>query len=548
MKILDCTLRDGGYYTDWSFSEPLIGRYLNAMAAAGVDMVELGLRNLTSADFKGPFYFTTEQFLAGIDLPSGPEYGVMVDAKTILNASMLPEDSVRQLFPPASQSPIDFVRLACHYSEVHESQPAVAELIQLGYQVMVNLMQVSLRSDKQITELISNIAGWGSVSAIYFADSLGNMTQQDVRRIVALISDCWEGDVGIHAHNNMGNALSNTIAAREDGVTYLDATITGMGRGAGNTETELLIAELQYQGDERYSVSPLAELILKDFAPMKKEKGWGTSLHYYLAARYNIHPTYIQTLLTDKHFGLSERKIAIEMMPALAGKTSYEAESMGRFVASSPTSGPGLVTTGPSFSWDCQLADIEVDVSRPAVVLGAGRGVAEHAMGIRQFLGRSGGLLMAINEVVSEISDLVDIYTVLHGEKYVDYKNMACASGQLVVAPLDRFSADELGAFSSEQLVDYSVAISAEHFEAQANGCIIPGSFTAAYSIAALISLGFTEIYLCGFDGYGQADPRQKEMSSMFSLIKNTNPQLSLLALTPTTYPVEQRSVYAPVL
>ena len=114
-------------------------------------------------------------------------------------------------------------------------------LISYGYDVFVNVMQISMRSVAEITKLIEEVSDWGDLQGLYFADSLGNMKPNDIERVSRLFIAKTDF-IGIHAHNNMGLALSNTLLAMQSGVRYLDATISGMGRGAGNAEMELLVA------------------------------------------------------------------------------------------------------------------------------------------------------------------------------------------------------------------------------------------------------------------------------------------------------------------
>ena len=113
MVFLDCTLRDGGYYKAWDFSLELTHRYLEAMQAAGVDVVELGFRTLKNEGFQGPFAFTTDDFVRSLTIPAGLTIGVMVNGSELVG---VPQDKVlERLFPnPAAYSPVDLVRIACH--------------------------------------------------------------------------------------------------------------------------------------------------------------------------------------------------------------------------------------------------------------------------------------------------------------------------------------------------------------------------------------------------------------------------------------------------
>ena len=321
-SILDCTLRDGGYYNNWDFEPEVVQEYLNSVASANIDYVELGLRNFPKSGFLGAFAYTTEDYINSLTLPEGPVYGVMVDAKTILDSGMPIDVAINKLFVPAAESKIELVRVAAHFKEVEHSGPIVKKLKELGYIVGYNLMQAGGKPEELIAEKARMAKNWGCLDVLYFADSLGNMDGNEVRRIVDGLRTHWNGPLGIHTHNNMGKGLENTLVAIETDVTWVDSTVTGMGRGAGNTQTESLLAFLD-KDDSKYEPKPIYELVIRHFEAMQKEYGWGSSLLYFLGAQNDVHPTYIQNLLSNTHYGIDEIIGAIDYLSNLEGTTSY---------------------------------------------------------------------------------------------------------------------------------------------------------------------------------------------------------------------------------
>ena len=143
IKMLDCTLRDGGYYNNWDFNSNVVKAYLNAMADAKVDYVELGLRQFKNQGFLGAHAYTTSEFLNRLDLPDGPTYGVMIDAKTILSAEGSHSENLDKLFLDASNEKIGLVRIAAHHAEVLDCKLIVEHLKRKGYMVGLNIMQIS---------------------------------------------------------------------------------------------------------------------------------------------------------------------------------------------------------------------------------------------------------------------------------------------------------------------------------------------------------------------------------------------------------------------
>lgn len=290
-NILDCTLRDGGYYNHWDFEPEVVQNYLNAMSESKIDYVELGLRNFKQKGFLGAFAYTTENFLNSLDLPEGPIYGVMIDAKTVLSSKLSIEEVIDKLFVHKKESKIDLVRIAAHFHEVEQSAAIVQALKAKGYLVGYNLMQAAGKSSELISQKAKVAKEWGVLDVLYFADSLGNMNSHEVIRIVKALRQFWDGDLGIHTHNNMAKALDNCMTARQVGVKWLDVTITGMGRGAGNAQTENLLAIVSKE-KSKYKASPIYALAIRYFEPMQRISGWGSNLLYFLGAQNNVHPTY----------------------------------------------------------------------------------------------------------------------------------------------------------------------------------------------------------------------------------------------------------------
>ena len=153
VKILDCTLRDGGYYNNWVFNEDLVNSYLNAMKVNEVDFVEIGLRSFNKAGFKGPYAFSTDTFLDSLNIPKNLNIGVMVNASEFNKfESKFLKEKICSLFKPASDSRISLVRIASHLEEFDRSLELCEIFRELGYIVGINIMQISEASNEQIIE------------------------------------------------------------------------------------------------------------------------------------------------------------------------------------------------------------------------------------------------------------------------------------------------------------------------------------------------------------------------------------------------------------
>ncbi|GAA6172164.1 aldolase catalytic domain-containing protein [Colwellia sp. KU-HH00111] len=535
-KILDCTLRDGGYYNHWDFSPAVVQAYIQAMVAAKIDYVELGLRNFAQPGFRGAFAYTSEDFLNRLELPEGPTYGVMVDAKTILSSPLSVEDAIDSLFVNSSKSKIGLVRVAAHFHEVEHSGAIIEALKEKGYMVGYNLMQAGGKSSELIAKMANIAQTWHGLDVLYFADSLGNMDGDEVKRIVAALREHWHGELGIHTHNNMAKALDNCLTARSVGVKWLDSTITGMGRGAGNAQTENLLAVVSQEND-KYSATPVYELAIRYFEGMQKKCGWGSNLLYFLGAQHNLHPTYIQNLLADSHFGTDEVIGAIDYLSQQDNKSSYSGDV---YRAALSFSGENKQLSGSTDL--CALA-----LQQEVLIIANGPGLHQYLADVIAYIEKKKPIVIAIN-VIAELGDYVNYYCLSHNNKFLSESESYNTLIKPVILPKHRFSQVELALFSEEcQLIDYGLEVRTGQFTASDKSCVVPFDITVAYAFSVAEIMKANNVTLVGFNGYESHDTRQLEMLETINLMHNFKITDDLVALTPTTYPLTQGSIYAPV-
>ena len=285
IKILDCTIRDGGLINDHFFEDKFVTAVYKALAEAGVDYAEFGYKGdkkIYSPSANGPWKFCDEDALRRIvgENPTPMKISVMADAeRTDYHTDILPKD----------QSVIDLVRVATYINQIPTALDMVEDAHQKGYEVALQLMAVSVIPDKALAEALPAVAR-APISALYLVDSFGSLYSEQVRDYVHIYLNAVEGtgiQVGIHAHNNQQLAYSNTIEALIVGANRLDATINGMGRGAGNCPLELLIGFLK---NPKFHVRPILKAIQEQFWPLRDKMEWGYQLPYMLTGQLNQHP------------------------------------------------------------------------------------------------------------------------------------------------------------------------------------------------------------------------------------------------------------------
>lgn len=533
-KILDCTLRDGGYYNNWDFEPDIVQAYLNSMSEAKIDYVELGLRSFPSSGFVGAYAYTTEQHINSLDLPDGPVYGVMVDAKTILTSEMPIEEAVDALFVNASESKIGLVRVAAHFNEVEQSGPIVKKLKAMGYMVGFNLMQAGGKPTEVITDKAKQADSWKALDVLYFADSLGNMDGVEVERIVKALRQEWSGPLGIHTHNNMGYGLENSLTAAAAGVNWLDSTITGMGRGAGNTQTENLLAIFDKK-ESHYKPKPVYDLVIRHFESMQKKYGWGSNLLYFLGAQNNIHPTYIQNLLSNSHFGTEEIIGAISYLSSLEGTTSYNGSVFEAALSFNKN-------TSELSGTDCLVNKFE---GKEVLLVANSDNTKQYADAIELYIKENNPIVISVNLVKDINNDLVDYFALSHNSKFLADFNKYHTIPNTVILPKHRFESSELSAMSHLPILDVGFDSNSQQLEASNTFVKAPYDLTSAYVLGLMLLSRPTKVSLVGFDGYEKGDTRQHEMIEIIQQYTSIAYAPVLTSLTPTSYPVAQGSIYA---
>lgn len=530
VQILDCTLRDGGYYNAWDFSPDLVAAYLASMAAAGVDIVELGQRFIANSGFKGPHAFTTDEFLRGLGVPAGLQVAVMVNGADLLRDGSV-DQAMAAMFPAnGADSPVDIVRVACHVHEMPGALPAATWLKNHGYGVGFNLMQIADRSHEEVVE-VARLAAQYPVDALYFADSMGSMTPDQTAEIIAWLREGWSGPIGIHTHDNMGLALQNSMRAIDEGATWIDATVTGMGRGPGNARTEELVIALDGKDGRQANLVPLLTLIRQYLQPMKTKYGWGTNPYYFLSGKYGIHPTYIQEMLGDPRYDEEDLIAVIDYLRQDGGK-KYSSASLN--AARSFFGGEGKGTWRPA----------EMIAGREVLLLGAGPGAKRHSDAICSYIARNKPLVIALNTTSAIPEEMIDLRVACHPVRLLADAGAHLQLPQPLVTPFGSLPSALQQALGSKEVLDFGISIDPDSFAFAESGCVVPSALVVCYALAMLASGGAKHVLLAGFDGFEPGDRRNDEMEHIFKTFQQQPGAAPLIAVTPTIHPLTALSIY----
>lgn len=530
-KIIDCTFRDGGYYNNWDFSIELINEYLASMDAAKIDYVEIGFRSFDKHGFKGACAYSTDDFIRALSVPASLKIGVMVNAAELINHPQGVVEAAKLLFSLASNSPVSLVRIACHIHEFEKSLEACLWLKKAGYTVGINLMQIADRTEAEIQK-IGALANESAVDVLYFADSLGGMDPVHTAQTIRVLRQFWKGELGIHAHDNMGNAIANNLRAIEEGVTWADSTVTGMGRGPGNSQTEYMILERDRLLGNKTNITPLLVLMRKHFLPMQHKYAWGKNPYYYMAGQYGIHPSYIQEILNDPRYSEPEILFAIDSLQKTGGK---------KFSISAMEDAMGMHSNNASGSW-APRSEIQ---NREVLILGPGPSLKRNQEAIQAYIRKKEPFVIALNTLAVIDEDLINLRVACHPFRLLaDCKNYLSLPQPLAI-PVGNVQKDVLKVLSSVDLRDFGLSIASSMFKFGECSAITSSPLVIAYALALATSGNATRILLAGFDGYASDDPRTIEMNDLLEIYQATPGSKSLLAITPTKFKIYSSSVYA---
>jgi len=285
IRVLDCTIRDGGLMNNHQFDDKVVKAVYDACVAAGIDYMEIGYRasrkNIKVGEF-GCWKYCREEDIRRIvgDNPSNLKISTMADAGRC---------DYKEDIPQKKDSVVDLIRVACYINQIPIALDMIKDARDKGYETTVNLMAVTTVSERELDEGLEMLTQSGA-GTIYVVDSFGALYSEQVHRLVKKYLHHAKAkgmEVGMHAHNNLQLAYSNTIEGIILGANWLDATMAGLGRGAGNCPMELLLGFLR---NPKYKLQPVLKCVDEVIEPMRKDLQWGFDLPYMLTGLYNQHP------------------------------------------------------------------------------------------------------------------------------------------------------------------------------------------------------------------------------------------------------------------
>jgi 4-hydroxy 2-oxovalerate aldolase len=283
IKVLDCTIRDGGLINNHNFDHRFVREVYKAVSRAGIDYMEIGYKNsknLFSPKEYGPWKFCDDSDIQKVTegITSNTKISVMVDVGRVeLND-----------VKPAAESPVDLIRVAAYVKDIDKAIFMVNHFADKNYETAINIMAISRDQGPDLDEALRQIEKESKAGVVNIVDSFGALYQETTEHLVKKFkSIITTKEIGFHGHNNQQLAFGNTIEAIIHNANYLDGTVYGIGRAAGNCPLELLLGFLK---NPKFDIRPILDLISEEFIPLREKIEWGYIIPYAISGMLNEHP------------------------------------------------------------------------------------------------------------------------------------------------------------------------------------------------------------------------------------------------------------------
>lgn len=508
MKILDCTFRDGGYYTNWDFNSLTVDTYIKAMNVLPVDYLEVGYRNNPSKEYLGKFGYSPVPVLKHLRETCTKKIVVMLNEK-----STKPEDCDSLLGSIVGLA--DMVRIAIDPKNFDRAVVLAKAVKAMGFEVGFNCMYMSKWSS-EYDGLLKKLPALDDFCDLFcMVDSYGGVTPENVTNIYKEVRANTTVSVGFHGHNNLQLGLINTITAIKLGVDYVDATILGMGRGAGNVNMELLLTYLNAHEDMQVDFNVLGDVI-SAFTPLMNKYQWGTNLPYMLAGANCIPQKDVMDWVTNRVYSFNS------IVRALENRKNHKADNAKYPVL------------------ECTKKFDRV------LIVGGGNSVAEHFDGIKDYI--SGNENIAVIFATARHAKLFQnihcpkFYILMGRESRRLAANIKTANftDTAILPPYPRIMGTDVPEFVMQRTYELKEITFTSAYQ---DSCT-----TLAIQTAIEISSGTP--FLVGYDGYPGNVLSEKEMALSYenrTIFEAYNQTMNkpLISLTPSLYKeVIVKSVY----
>lgn len=480
VKLLDCTLRDGGYCNQWNFGHANIKKIISSLQNANVDIVECGfITNTVTHNDDISKFNNVEQLKSVISTnKQGTKFVAMINYGEF-DVSILPQ---------CSDTLLDGIRVAFHKKDMRDAMALCKVIKEKGYEVFVQPMVTPSYSDEEFLSLIAE-ANALDPYVFYIVDSFGMIKSRDLMRWFYLVEHNLKSNIriGFHSHNNMQLAYSNAQQLILNNVSrkiIIDSSIYGMGRGAGNLATELIMEYINENLNTNYNIQPLLLVIDEVLDDFYKQNAWGYSLPNYLSAKHCVHPNY---------------------SIYLAEKCSLTVSAMDEIIS--------LISEDKKFEYDKDyIAQLYVSYQSAVSIQ------SNNIVNLTEQLNTKTVLLIAPGESSLAESDVIEQFLQHHDviAISINYDDSRCK--YIFSSNLRRFRELQLQSYhkciATSNIHSKNVFARINYFDLLYPNEVIKDN-AGIMAIQFLIKLGVTKIYLAGFDGYSHNMDKNYALNNM---------------------------------
>lgn len=514
-KILDCTLRDGGYYTNWDFDRNIVDSYIKTVNDLPINYIEIGYRSPAKVEYMGEYFYTP---IATIDrirkqLDSEIKIAVMINTKDVANTL-----EIEHLLLEC-KGKIDMVRFAVAPSNIDNAVLFAQKVKDLGFEVALNLMYLSQKDTNEIISEVNYILNHVDIDFLYLVDSYGACLPSEVKeKFVAIREEYNNLTFGFHGHDNIQLAYANSLDAINAGVDIIDATITGMGRGAGNLSTELITSYKAANQNIVIDYTNLVEVVER-FNELKVEYGWGTSLPYMISGFNKLPQGEVMDLISLKRFSTNN------IVKIIENKIHKESKKTTDEVVEKLSN---------------SIFNNEYDFS---ILIGGGTSVRHHIDGLKML--NTKYRVLFIHSTTKHLNLFLE----------EGFNNLVCLPGDEVRKIKSKNSGGESLKFviSNDAEIDRGILNSNYYSIGNTSIDTLLANTMFTKDAPLFMSLKVTDIlnisnfYLIGFDGYDIETQTNKILREENQTIINNFSRLNkdLVSITPSKYNIEVKSLYS---
>ncbi|TDQ09929.1 aldolase catalytic domain-containing protein [Pedobacter metabolipauper] len=500
MKILDCTLRDGGYYTNWDFSKELVNNYLKSFNDLPADYLEIGYRSNPMNEYLGEYFYCPVYLLEEIRSLSKKKLVI------ILNEKDVRPEHVSALLSPCIGL-IDMVRIALDPQYLGRALKLAAEIKKLNFEVGFNIMYMS--KWKNYGGFLDEIKYVDEVADyFYMVDSYGGVYPGDVIETIKMVKERTTCPIGFHGHNNMELGLINSLTAIEHGAEIIDVTITGMGRGAGNLKTELLLTALNAKEGLEVDFNTLS-ILVDSFEKLQKQYSWGSNLPYMVSGANSLPQKDVMEWVSRRFYSFNSIIRALQNQK----KGIKDNEQLPLFEPSEKFTN--------------------------AIVIGGGPNGVQHATGVLAYLEKNPDscIIHASSKNASyyKSANVPQFFCLVGNEGHrleKIFTDLGGFNGKCVLPPFPR----KMGTYIPATIRDNTFELDAIDFTSK-----LADTHTAL-ALKTSLQLNAKNIMIVGYDGYQDSSLSQQERSLseeneyLFTAFQNHHPEIKIEAITPTNY------------